>query len=69
MSPSSLFFLHLALPPDFQKEPAAEGEQQQQQKKKKKKEKFKPMKVLKRLSVNQGKGGSPRKEMAEKDKS
>ncbi|XP_036796232.1 MICAL-like protein 1 isoform X1 [Oncorhynchus mykiss] len=51
---------------DFQKEPAAEGEQQQQQKKKKK---FKPMKVLKRLSVNQGKGGSPRKEMAEKDKS
>lgn len=53
---------------DFQKEPAAEGEQQQQQKKKKK-EKFKPMKVLKRLSVNQGKGGSPRKEMAEKDKS
>ncbi|XP_070965717.1 MICAL-like protein 1 isoform X2 [Oncorhynchus clarkii lewisi] len=52
---------------DFQKEPAAEGEQQQ--KKKKKKEKFKPMKVLKRLSVNQGKGGSPRKEMAEKDKS
>ncbi|XP_020330876.2 MICAL-like protein 1 isoform X2 [Oncorhynchus kisutch] len=55
---------------DFQKEPAAEGEQQQQQqKKKKKKEKFKPMKVLKRLSVNQGKGGSPRKEMAEKDKS
>eukprot|EP00063_Salmo_salar_P011324 XP_013986159.1 PREDICTED: MICAL-like protein 1 isoform X2 [Salmo salar] len=52
---------------DFQKEPAAEGEQQQQ--KKKKKEKFKPMKVLKRLSVNQGKGGSPRKEMAEKDKS
>uniref|UniRef100_A0AAZ3Q7V8 MICAL like 1 n=1 Tax=Oncorhynchus tshawytscha TaxID=74940 RepID=A0AAZ3Q7V8_ONCTS len=62
----SLFFLHLSLPPDFQKEPAAEGEQQQQQKKKKK---FKPMKVLKRLSVNQGKGGSPRKEMAEKDKS
>ncbi|XP_029596116.1 MICAL-like protein 1 isoform X1 [Salmo trutta] len=52
---------------DFQKEPAAEGEQQQQ--KKKKKEKFKPMKVLKRLSVNQGKGGSPRKEMSEKDKS
>uniref|UniRef100_A0A674D4T9 MICAL like 1 n=1 Tax=Salmo trutta TaxID=8032 RepID=A0A674D4T9_SALTR len=62
-----LFFLHLSLPSDFQKEPAAEGEQQQQ--KKKKKEKFKPMKVLKRLSVNQGKGGSPRKEMSEKDKS
>ncbi|XP_041726341.2 MICAL-like protein 1 isoform X1 [Coregonus clupeaformis] len=51
---------------DFQKEPAAEGEQQQ---KKKKEKKFKPMKVLKRLSVNQGKGGSPRKEIPEKDKS
>ncbi|KAL1005823.1 hypothetical protein UPYG_G00064410 [Umbra pygmaea] len=50
---------------DFQKEPAAEGEQNHQKKEKK----FKPMKVLKRFSVNQGKTESPRREKPEKDKS
>ncbi|TMS23314.1 hypothetical protein E3U43_008620 [Larimichthys crocea] len=45
---------------DFHKDP--EGEQQQQQQQKKKGAKFKPIKVLKRLSHKGEPGKSPRKE-------